>query len=101
MEEWSPERGRSNRHLADSLVAWHEWSFLRGGGTVLGFVVAIGLGIVALVAVIVALRKTVPQESSASTRRSRRTARSTWATARVPAVLRSRRRCRDSSKFPR
>lgn len=31
MEDWSPERGRVNRYLADSLVAWHEWSFRHGG----------------------------------------------------------------------
>ena len=31
MEDWTPERGRANGYLADSLVAWHEWSFLRGG----------------------------------------------------------------------
>jgi hypothetical protein len=31
MEAWTPERGRANVDLADSLAAWHEWSFLRGG----------------------------------------------------------------------
>jgi len=31
MGAWTPERGRANGYLADSLVAWHEWSFLRGG----------------------------------------------------------------------
>jgi hypothetical protein len=31
MEAWTPERGRANADLAESLVAWHEWSFLRGG----------------------------------------------------------------------
>jgi hypothetical protein len=31
IEHWTPKRGRANAHLADSLVAWHEWSFLRGG----------------------------------------------------------------------
>ena len=31
MEALTPERGRANADLADSLVAWHEWSFLRGG----------------------------------------------------------------------
>ena len=33
-----------------------------GGGTTLGFLVAIGLGIIALVAIVVALRRTAPQE---------------------------------------
>jgi hypothetical protein len=31
MEAWTPVRGRANADLADSLVAWYEWSFLRGG----------------------------------------------------------------------
>lgn len=31
MEAWTPERGRANADLAESQVAWREWSFLRGG----------------------------------------------------------------------
>ena len=31
MEFLTEERSRANRFLADSLVAWHEWSFERGG----------------------------------------------------------------------
>ena len=31
MKVVTKERSRRNRFLADSLVAWHEWSFERGG----------------------------------------------------------------------
>jgi hypothetical protein len=31
METLTPEGQRKNRYLADSLVAWHEWSFEWGG----------------------------------------------------------------------
>jgi hypothetical protein len=31
MEVWTPQRGRANADPADSLVAWHELSFRRGG----------------------------------------------------------------------
>lgn len=31
MENLTEERRRANGYLADSLVAWHEWSFTRGG----------------------------------------------------------------------
>ncbi len=29
----SARRSSSNQHLATALVAWHEWSFVRAGGT--------------------------------------------------------------------
>lgn len=47
-----------------AMVAHGTWDGVAaiGGGTALGFLVAIGFGIVALIAVIVALRKTAPQE---------------------------------------
>ena len=31
MENLTNERRRANGYLADSLLAWHEWSFTRGG----------------------------------------------------------------------
>lgn len=31
MENLTPQRHQANVYLADTLVAWHEWSFTRGG----------------------------------------------------------------------